>query len=54
MAESKITLTLGGKYTAGDAFSKWNTDVKNAQKSTKDMTDAARKSVGTLAGLFEG
>ena len=54
MAESKITLTLGGKYTAGDAFSKWNTDVKDVEKSTKDMTDAARKSAGALVGLFEG
>lgn len=54
MAESKITLTLGGRYTAGAAFTSLDTDVKGIQKSTKDMTDAARKSVGTLAGLFDG
>ena len=30
MAEEKIKLTLGGTYTAGQAFGQLNSDIKNA------------------------
>lgn len=54
MAESKIQLTLGGNYTAGAAFRQANDDVKKLQNANRDMADAARKTVGSIAGAFEG
>jgi len=54
MAESKIQLTLGGNYTAGAAFRQANDDVKKLQNANRDMADAAKKTVGSIAGAFEG
>ena len=54
MAEERIQLTLGGKYTASDAFAQGNKDIKNFQNATKDMTGAVRSSLGTVAKSFDG
>lgn len=54
MAEEKIKLTLGGTYTAGQAFGQWNSDIKKTQNAHRDLAGAARSSLGQIAGMFSG
>jgi hypothetical protein len=54
MADEKIQLHFSGKYTAGDAFTQANTDIKDYQKAHKDMIGAAKNGLSSLAGAFDG
>ena len=54
MADEKIQLHLSGKYTASDAFTQANTDIKDYQKAHKDMVGAAKNGLSSLAGAFDG
>lgn len=54
MAEERIQLTLGGQYTAGDAFNSMNADIKNTQKSAKDLTQSFSGGIRQVAGQLDG
>lgn len=53
MADERINLTFAGDYQLGDAFKNLNNDVTRFQKATKDMSQAARSSLSSLAGAFD-
>lgn len=52
MAEHKIQLNIGGKYTMGQAVSRLDGDMKRCQNGVRDFSDAARKTISTVAGSF--
>ena len=53
MASNKIELDVGGKYSAGDVFKQWDSDLKKAGKGMKDMGGAATSVANNIAGAFD-
>lgn len=54
MAEERITLNIGGEYSAKEAFTQVNSDVKDVQKSAKDMTQSFSNGLNNVAGMLDG
>ena len=54
MANEKIKLSIGGEYTAKDAFNQMNGDVKSAQKEAKDFTQSFGGGISKIAGMVDG
>lgn len=53
MASNKIELDVGGKYSAGEVFKQWDSDLKKAGKGMKDMGGAASSVANSIAGAFD-
>ena len=53
MASNNIELDIGGKYSAADMFKQWDSDIKKAGKSMKDMGGAATSVANNIAGAFD-
>lgn len=47
---SKISIELGGKYTAGEMFKRAQEDAKKLGAETRDMSGAATKALDTISG----
>lgn len=47
---SKISIELGGKYTAGEMFKRAQEDAKKFGAETRDMSGAATKALDTISG----
>lgn len=51
---SKMNLELGGKYTAGQAFSKAQSDLKKFGRDTKDIGQVGTKVFDTITSKIDG
>ena len=54
MADEKIQVEIGGKYTAKEQFKQWDSDVKKMQAEHKDMSKSAVSALRNIAGTFDG
>lgn len=51
---AKLTLELGGKYTAGQVFSKAQQDIKKFGQETKDIGRIGTASLDAITGKIDG
>lgn len=51
---AKLTLELGGKYTAGQVFSKAQSDLKAFGKETKDIGKVGTAALDAITGKIDG
>ena len=54
MADHKIQLNIGGKYTLKQQWDQSISDIKRGQNGFKDFADTAKKTISTIAGEFGG
>lgn len=54
MAEHKIQMTIGGRYTASKAFKQGHGDVKELQKGVSECSEVSKHALGQIAGAFGG